>query len=50
VKRSRVLPWFEKTFGWGRHQSLNDLDFAAKYAVEDAERYGADRASARSRT
>ena len=39
VKRSRVLPWFEKIFAWGRTGSLNDVDLEAKYAVEDGHRY-----------
>ncbi len=39
VKRSRVLPWFEKLFAWGRDRSLNDVDIDAKYAVEDGHRY-----------
>jgi len=34
VKTSRLLPWFEKLFSWGRTHSLNDVDLAAKYPVE----------------
>lgn len=45
VKRSRILPWFEKVFSWGRSGSLNDVDFAAKYPVEEAHRYCARHAS-----
>jgi hypothetical protein len=39
VKHSRLLPWFEKAFSWGRRRSLNDVDFAVKYAIEDGHRY-----------
>jgi hypothetical protein len=33
VKTSRLLPWFEKVFGWGREHSANDVDLTAKYPV-----------------
>lgn len=39
VKRSRLLPWFEKIFAWGRDRSRNDVDFEAKYAVSEGYRY-----------
>ena len=32
-------PWFEKLFSWGAKRSLNDVDFDAKYAVEDGVLY-----------
>lgn len=39
IKTSRLLPFFEKLFGWGRHSSLNDVDLENKYSVENAHRY-----------
>jgi hypothetical protein len=39
VKRSRVLPFFEKVFSWGRDDRRNDVDFAAKHSIEEAPRY-----------
>lgn len=39
VKTSRLLPWFEKVFSWGRRHSLNDVDLAAKNAVGESARY-----------
>jgi demethoxyubiquinone hydroxylase (CLK1/Coq7/Cat5 family) len=45
VKRSRILPWFEKLFAWGRGASLNDVDIAAKYPVEEGYRYCAKHAT-----
>jgi hypothetical protein len=43
IKKSRLLPIFEKVFSWGRKASLNDVDLAAKYAVEESHRYCANR-------
>jgi hypothetical protein len=39
VKHSRLLPWFEKVFAWGRGRSRNDVDLEAKYAIEDGDQY-----------
>jgi hypothetical protein len=39
IKSSRLLPWFERAFSWGRQRSLNDVDMEAKYAVEDSHVY-----------
>lgn len=39
VERSRLLPWFEKLFSWGKQRRLNDVNFDAKYAVDAAHLY-----------
>jgi hypothetical protein len=39
IQHSRLLPFFEKLFGWGRHSSANDVDLENKYSVEHAHRY-----------
>jgi hypothetical protein len=39
IKSSRLLPWFERAFSWGRKRSLNDVDMEAKYAVGDSHTY-----------
>lgn len=53
VKRSRVLPWFERLFAWGQERSLNDVDMAEKYPIDEGYRYclhhGATRVAPRER-
>ncbi len=39
VEQSRLLPWFEKVFAWGRARSRNDVDLERKYALEDGPLY-----------
>ncbi|HUR57048.1 MAG TPA: ferritin-like domain-containing protein [Opitutaceae bacterium] len=39
IKTSRLLPYFEKIFRWGRRASLNDVDLEAKYPVQDSHVY-----------
>jgi hypothetical protein len=39
IKKSRLLPVFEKVFAWGRHTTLNDVDLDNKYPVADSHRY-----------
>jgi hypothetical protein len=39
IKHSKLLPFFEKVFSWGRHSSINDIDIEKKYSVEDSEQY-----------
>jgi hypothetical protein len=39
IKKSRLLPFFEKIFSWGRHSSLNDVDLENKHPVETSHRY-----------
>jgi hypothetical protein len=43
IENSRLLPFFEKVFAWGRKSSLNDVDLGNKHAVEDSHRYCANR-------
>jgi hypothetical protein len=39
IRSSRLLPVFERVFSWGRRTSLNDVDFAQKYPVDESHRY-----------
>lgn len=39
VKQSRLLPFFERVFSWGREHSRNDVDMAAKYPVAEGVLY-----------
>ncbi len=39
IKDSRLLPIFERVFSWGRKSTLNDVDLAQKYSVDEAHRY-----------
>ncbi|MEO6876692.1 MAG: hypothetical protein ABI222_17920 [Opitutaceae bacterium] len=39
IKTSRLLPYFEKVFSWGRQSSRNDVQPESKFAVEDSHRY-----------
>jgi len=39
IQDSRLLPYFEKMFAWGRHHSRNDVDLENKYPVAEALRY-----------
>lgn len=39
IKNSRLLPWFERVFSWGRKESLNDVDLQNKYSVVASRRY-----------
>lgn len=39
IKHSRLLPFFERIFSWGRRRSYNDVDLADKYAVPESYRY-----------
>lgn len=43
IKTSRLLPFFERIFSWGRQASLNDVNLENKYRVEDSHRYCAAR-------
>lgn len=42
VKESRLLPYFEKFFAWGKSRSLNDVDLEDKQPVSDSHRYCKD--------
>lgn len=46
IKTSRLLPWFERIFAWGRSTSRNDVDLQRKYPVEESHRYCATYAAA----
>ena len=38
IKTNRLLPFFEKLFGWGK-RSYNDVDLEQKYTIEESDRY-----------
>ena len=39
IKNHKLLPYFEKWFGWGKGESFNDVDLEKKYTVEDSGQY-----------
>jgi hypothetical protein len=39
IKNKKLLPLFEKLFGWGAHNSMNDIDLDKKYPVEHSAMY-----------
>jgi len=39
IRNSRLLPLFEKIFGWGARASRNDVDLENRHPVEASERY-----------
>jgi hypothetical protein len=39
IKKSKVLPFFEKLFSWGRNKSANNVDLDKKYPVEESNQY-----------
>ena len=39
LKGNRLLPVFEKVFGWGGRSSFNDVDLDQKYSVNESRRY-----------
>ena len=39
IKTSKLLPFFEKVFGWGTQKSLNNVDLEDKRTVEDSDVY-----------
>ena len=39
LKSNRLLPLFERIFGWGRRRSFNDVDLEAKYSVSASQQY-----------
>jgi hypothetical protein len=39
IKNSKVLPYFEKIFSWGRNKSANNVDLDKKYPVEQSDVY-----------
>lgn len=39
LENNRLLPLFEKIFGWGNKSSFNDVDWATKAPVKESKRY-----------
>ena len=39
LENSRLLPWFERIFGWGKSRSYNDVDLEHKATVADSKTY-----------
>jgi hypothetical protein len=39
IKNKKLLPFFEKVFGWGSGNSFNDVDLDKKYPVEESAAY-----------
>ena len=39
IKNSKLLPFFEKMFGWGKKGSLNDVDIENKPSIERSDHY-----------
>jgi len=39
IKASKLLPFFEKLFSWGRESSFNDVSVQNKYSVDESDQY-----------
>jgi hypothetical protein len=39
IKNKKLLPFFEKIFGWGSGTSFNDVDLDKKYPIEESAAY-----------
>jgi hypothetical protein len=39
IKTSKLLPLFERLFGWGVHSTKNDVDLENKYSVQESHKY-----------
>ena len=39
IKNKKLLPFFEKLFGWGSAKSFNDVDLNKKYPIEESAVY-----------
>ena len=39
LQNNRLLPLFEKIFGWGNKSSSNDVDLDNKATVEESKKY-----------
>jgi hypothetical protein len=39
IKESKVLPYFERIFHWGRNRSANNIDLDKKYPVDQSDVY-----------
>lgn len=45
LENNRMLPLFERVFGWGKDNSLNDVDLESKYSVKESKAYCRNRSS-----
>ncbi len=39
IKTSKLLPIFERIFGWGAHSRRNDVDLEKKYSIQESYKY-----------
>ncbi len=39
LKNNRLLPLFERIFGWGKRRSFNDVDIENKYSIDRSREY-----------
>ena len=39
IKTSKLLPFFEKCFSWGKESSFNDVPLQNRYSVEESDQY-----------
>ena len=39
IENNRLLPIFERIFGWGNRSSFNDVDLTNKYSVKESKAY-----------
>jgi hypothetical protein len=39
ISESKVLPYFERLFKWGKNKSSNNIDLDKKYPVEQSGKY-----------
>ena len=39
IKNKKLLPFFEKLFGWGNSFSFNDVDLDKKFPIEESKKY-----------
>jgi hypothetical protein len=39
IKGKKLLPFFERFFGWGEHKRKNDIDLARGFKIEDTNTY-----------
>lgn len=39
IKNKKLLPYFERLFAWGNHNSFNDVDLDKKYPIEESGKY-----------
>lgn len=46
LKNNRLLPLFERIFGWGKKKSFNDVDLDTKYSIEASAAYCRNRGHA----